>query len=128
MEFFYLKNSYHKSSISYLVEMFVVVNKFILAKHFDGVVLWPFIVLKRAELKENPVFMNHERIHLKQQVELLLVFFFIWYFLEYFIRLIRYRDSYKAYSRICFEREAYENERNLGYITTRKTWNFLKYL
>ncbi|UZH56211.1 hypothetical protein JRG66_04930 [Salinimicrobium tongyeongense] len=108
--------------------MFVVVNKFILAKHFDGVVLWPFIVVKREELKKNPVFMNHERIHLKQQLELLVIFFFVWYFFEYFIRLIKYRDSYKAYNRICFEREAYANERNLKYIPNRKFWDFRKYL
>lgn len=108
--------------------MFVVVNKFILVRHFEGVVLWPFIVVKRKELKNDPVFMNHERIHLKQQLELLIVFFFIWYFFEYLIRLIKYRDSYKAYSKICFERESYVNERNLGYITNRKLWGFLKYL
>ncbi|WP_324721581.1 hypothetical protein [Salinimicrobium sp. HB62] len=108
--------------------MFVVVNKFLLAKHFDGVVLWPFIVVKRAELKEDAVFMNHERIHLKQQVELLLIFFFVWYFFEYFIRLLKYGDSYKAYNRICFEREAYANERNLGYRERRPFWNFLNYL
>ncbi|MCX2839125.1 hypothetical protein OQ279_13290 [Salinimicrobium sp. MT39] len=108
--------------------MFVVVNKFILAKHFDGVVLWPFIIIKRKDLKSNPVFMNHERIHLKQQVELLVIFFFVWYFFEYFIRLIKYRDSYKAYSRICFEREAYANERNLNYIPRRSFWGFRKYL
>ena len=108
--------------------MFVVVNKFILAKHFDGVVLWPFIVVKRKELIKDPVFMNHERIHLRQQLELLIVFFFIWYFFEYFIRLIKYRDSFKAYSRICFEREAYANERNLAYLTHRPLWKFKKYM
>ena len=108
--------------------MFVVVNKFLLSKNFDGVVLWPFIVLKRRALKENQVFMNHERIHLKQQVELFILFFFIWYFLEYLIRLIKYKDSYKAYSRISFEREAYANEKDLGYISNRKFWGFLKYM
>ena len=108
--------------------MFVVVNKFILARHFDGVVLWPFIVVKRADLKKNPVFMNHERIHLKQQVEMLLIFFFVWYTFEYLIRLIKYGDSYKAYNRICFEREAYANEKNLKFLKKRPFWNFLNYL
>ncbi len=84
--FFLEKTHITKIAFSYLVLMFVVVNKFILAKQFDGVVLWPFIVVKRKELKTNPVFMNHERIHLKQQLELLIIFFFIWYFFEYFIQ------------------------------------------
>ncbi|MGB7785312.1 MAG: hypothetical protein WBL27_04350 [Salinimicrobium sp.] len=108
--------------------MFVVVNKFFLAKQFDGVTLWPFIVVRREELKHDPVFINHERIHLKQQLELLILFFFIWYFFEYFIRLIKYRDSYKAYNKICFEREAYTHEKNLDYLKSRKTWAFWKYL
>ena len=108
--------------------MFVVVNKFFLAKQFDGVVLWPFIVVRREELKHDPVFLNHEKVHLKQQLELLIIFFFIWYFFEYFIRLIKYRNSYKAYSKICFEREAYANEKNLDYLKKRKFWAFWKYL
>ena len=86
--------------------MFVIVNKYILARRFDGAVLWPFIFIKRRELQADPVFMNHERVHLKQQLELFILLFFIWYFTEYFIRLAKYRNSYKAYSRICFEREA----------------------
>lgn len=127
-DFFLEKTHITKIAFSYLALMFVVVNKFILAKHFDGVVLWPFIVVKRKELKRNPVFMNHERIHLRQQLELLIIFFFIWYFFEYFIRLIKYRDSYKAYSRICFEREAYAREKDLIYLRKRPLWNFRNYL
>lgn len=108
--------------------MFVVVNKYILARQFDGVVLWPFIFIKRKELKRDPVFMNHERIHLRQQLELLIVFFFIWYLTEYLIRLIQYKDSYKAYNKISFEREAYANEQKLGYLKKRKWWGFRRYL
>lgn len=108
--------------------MFVIVNKYLLVKRFDGVVMWPFIFLKRKELKENEAFMNHERIHLKQQLELLVVLFYFWYFTEYFIRFLQYRDSYKAYANISFEREAYTNEDNLDYIRKRKFWAFLKYL
>ena len=126
--FFPEKTHITKIAFSYLVLMFVVVNKFILAKHFDGVVLWPFIVVRRAELRHNKIFMNHERIHLKQQVEMLVIFFFVWYFFEYFIRFIKYGDSYKAYSRISFEREAYANEKDLAYISGRSFWNFRKYL
>ncbi len=126
--FFLKKTHITKIAFSYLVLMFVVVNKFFLAKQFDGVTLWPFIVVRREELKHNPVFINHEKIHLKQQLELLIVFFFIWYFFEYFIRLVKYRDSYKAYSKICFEREAYSLEKDLGYLKKRKFWAFWKYL
>lgn len=108
--------------------MFVIVNKYLLVKRFDGVVMWPFIVLKRKELKNNAVFMNHERIHLKQQMEMLVLLFYLWYFIEYFIRMLRAENSFEAYKNISFEREAYSNEDDLDYIKTRKFWAFLKYL
>ncbi len=126
--FFPEKTHITKIAFSYIVIMFVVVNKFLLSGKFDGVVLWPFIVIKRRELRKNRVFMNHERIHLRQQLELLLVLFFIFYLFEYLVRLICYRDTYKAYSSISFEKEAYVNERNLTYLRVRKPWSFIRYL
>ena len=108
--------------------MFVVVNKYILAKRFDGIVLWPFIFVKRQALKRNPVFMNHERIHIKQQLELFVILFFLFYIVEYIVRLLQYRDSRKAYHHISFEKEAYVNEEDLDYIQNRSFWAFLKYL
>lgn len=108
--------------------MFVVVNKYFPAGRFDGIVLWPFVFVKRRELKKDPVFMNHERIHFKQQQELLIVFFYLWYLIEYLLRLIKYRNSYKAYNKISFEREAYANEDDPEYIGSRKFWSFIKFL
>lgn len=108
--------------------MFVVVNKYFLGKRFDGIVLWPFVIIKRKGLQRNPVFMNHEQIHLKQQVELFVLLFFAWYLIEYIIRFILYGNSMKAYNKISFEQEAYANEKDLSYIRNRKFWSFLKYL
>ncbi len=84
--------------------------------------------MKRKELKDDFVFINHERIHLRQQLEMLVLPFFIWYITEYVIRYIYYRNSYKAYSNISFEREAYRNESNLNYLKNRSSWAFIKYL
>ncbi|MGV8946639.1 MAG: hypothetical protein ACOH1N_09435 [Lutibacter sp.] len=72
--------------------------------------------------------MNHEKIHLKQQIELLWIFFFVWYFIEYFIRIIQYKKHDIAYRNISFEKEAYKNEQNLNYLEYRKVFAFLKYL
>jgi len=75
------------------------------------------------------VFVNHERIHLQQQKELLLLAFLLWYGLEYFIKLLHYRNRREAYLNISFEREAYQNEKNLNYLSNqRKLWAFTKYL
>lgn len=108
--------------------MIVVVNKFFLAKGFKGVSLWPFVVVRDKEIVEDAIFLNHERIHLKQQKELLVLPFYFWYAGEFLIRYILYRNAYKAYYNISFEREAYLNEFNLGYCTGRKFWSFTKYL
>lgn len=73
------------------------------------------------------VLINHESIHIAQAIELLVVPFYIFYFFEFLIRLIEYRDFHRAYLNISFEREAYHNEDNLGYLKSRKSWAFLRY-
>lgn len=108
--------------------MFVFVSKILLRKGFGGIALWPFIILRKKSYRQDQVFMNHEKIHLAQQIELLVIPFYIWYGLEYLIKLIKYKDRKQAYCNLCFEREAYENESNLTYLTQRKRWSFLKHL
>lgn len=87
--------------------------------------VWPFILASR-QLDEQTI--NHERIHLRQQAELLILPLYMLYFLEYGIRLIQYRNNDKAYRNISFEREAYENETNLFYLNNRRAWSWLNYL
>jgi len=106
----------------------ILILKYIVPRGFIGISLYPFIFLKRSQLRENTVLINHERIHLKQQVEMLLVFFYLWYGIEYLIRLFQYKDRREAYLNISFEREAYVNETNLEYIKKRPNWAFLKYV
>ncbi len=108
--------------------MIVMVNKFILAKGFNGVSIWPFIILKHKHLKNDSILLNHEKIHLKQQAELLLIVFYLWYFMEYLIRILQYKNRLVAYRNISFEREAYRNELNMNYIASRQLWGFLNYL
>lgn len=90
--------------------------------------LFPFILLREEKLKKDAVLLNHERIHLRQQAELLIIPFYIWYITEYLIRLYIYRDKKQAYKNISFEREAYSNDKNLGYLKQRPVWNFMKFL
>jgi len=112
----------------YIKAMFLIVNRFLIRKGFTGITLWPFIILKRKELKEDQVLLNHEKIHLRQQIELLIIPFFIWYVLEYVVRLIQYKNRREAYLNISFEREAYANEKDLDYLKKRPFWKFLKYV
>ena len=108
--------------------MFLIVSKYLIPKGFRGLTLFPFVILRDFLDKENKVLLNHEKIHIRQQIELLILPFFLLYFLEYLIRLLQFKDRNKAYRNISFEREAYQNESNLDYLKTRSFWNFRKYI
>ena len=95
----------------------VVVNKRLLGKNINGMTIAPFIILRDESLKSNKRLMNHERIHIKQQVEMLWLPFFIWYGIEYL---------FKGYRNISFEREAYDNDDNLNYISNRRCYSWFK--
>ncbi len=105
----------------------IVIFKHFFYKNYVGLSLWPFIILKNDDLKEDIVLINHEKIHLKQQQELLIVLFYILYISEWLLRTLFYLDSYRAYQNISFEREAYANEKNLDYPGDRKAFGFLRY-
>jgi hypothetical protein len=69
--------------------------------------------------------MNHERIHVYQQMELLILPFYLWYGIEFLIRRLS-QNHQIAYRNIVFEREAYACEINLGYLKKRRPFAFLK--
>lgn len=72
------------------------------------------------------VTINHERIHTAQMKELGYIFFYIMYLIEWCIRLVQYRGYIKGYENISFEREAYRNQHDLGYLDNRKRYGFVK--
>ncbi|GAB4023687.1 hypothetical protein [Spirosoma koreense] len=92
----------------------------------DGMALFPFILVRKPN--PGPVLINHERIHLRQQAEMGVLFFYLWYGIEYLIRRFHYRDHYEAYRNISFEREAFVNEADLLYLRNRPFWRFWQYL
>lgn len=106
---------------------FVVFNKWV-PKGFAGITIFPFVIVAKKKWLQDATFIVHERIHLRQQLEILILPFFIWYGLEYLIRLIQYKDRRKAYRNISFEREAYANESNANYLKQRRLFSFLRYL
>lgn len=105
----------------------LLVYKYLVPKGYTAITIFPFIILKNSRQKENKVLINHEKIHLKQQLELLIVGFYVWYVVEFLIRLIKLKHWHKAYLNISFEREAYKNENDLNYLKSRSLYSFLKY-
>lgn len=82
--------------------------------------------------KENltDVEINHEQIHTVQMKEMLYIFFYIWYLIEYIIILFNnpYKDQNKQYHEISFEEEAHNYQNNLAYLRQRKHFAWIKYL
>lgn len=108
--------------------MFLIVSKYLIPKGYRGMTVFPFVFLRNRNDKKHLVLMNHERIHLRQQAELLVLPFFVWYGLDFLVKLIRFRDKNKAYRSVVFEREAYANENDLDYLKSRSFWNFVQFL
>ncbi len=108
--------------------MFILQSRYLITKGFSGLTIFPFVIVSADADVSDKVLIHHECIHLKQQLELAILPFFIWYFVEYSFRLIQFRNRRKAYRNISFEREAYANEGNMEYFQNRKFWSFLKYL
>mgnify|MGYP003671983216 CR=1 FL=1 len=105
----------------------VIISKFLVPRGYIGITIFPFIFLKYYDLKSNAVLMNHEKIHLRQQLELLVIPFYIFYVIEFLIRLIQYKKWYLAYQNISFEREAFTKEKDLNYLKSRSFWSFRNY-
>ncbi|WP_320815260.1 hypothetical protein [Flavobacterium sp.] len=108
--------------------MIVLVFKYLLPKGYRGITLFPFIIFSDTNSKNNLVLLNHEKIHIRQQLELLIIPFYMWYGLEFLVRYFQYKNWNLAYKNISFEREAYANEKDLNYLKKRSFWEFYKFL
>ena len=103
--------------------MIIVKNKIIPFNGYKAMTIWPFVFV-RSELSE--IDMNHEKIHGRQQVEMLWLLFFIWYGVEYLLRAVF--GGYNPGKNVSFEREAYDKDVDLNYLKHRRFWAFLKYI
>ena len=92
-----------------------------MGKKFLAICLFGF-VFSVAPLNSREL--NHELIHAAQQKELLYLPFFVWYFLEWLVLLVKYRDHMEAYRHIRFEEEAYRHEDDLSYLKHRKHYHY----
>lgn len=82
-------------------------------------------VRKGAYISDETI--NHETIHSRQMREMLYIGFYVWYVVEWIVRLFMYGfDTHVAYRYISFEREAYTNERNMEYLNERKRYSWFK--
>ena len=99
----------------------------IVPKGYIGITLWPFgiYVSKEKYLIDEKV-INHEKIHWNQQKELLGIFFYLLYGIEYVIKMFKYGRN--AYYNLAAEREAHKFDDILHYLEIRKRYVWLKYI
>ncbi len=100
---------------------------FIHTKHFppepfNAITLWPFVFYKNM----NRTTRTHESIHWYQQLALLWIPFYLFYFIFYLVGIIRYRNRDKAYFSIPFERAAYKDEHSENLTFGRKAFGWMR--
>lgn len=117
--------------------------------------LFGHVFIRSSKNGADGVIVNHELIHVEQWKELMFAIFtilnvpfigsinikytiltmllsfcafYVWYFLEYLIRLAIKKNHDEAYVSISFEKEAYLNEGKPRYLENRDYFSFIKYL
>ncbi|MDD4632211.1 MAG: hypothetical protein PHQ77_08185 [Proteiniphilum sp.] len=108
--------------------MKIIYSGFLPLKGFRAINLLGIVFARKEHATLDERVLNHEAIHTRQMLELLIIGFYIWYMLEWGIKLIRYKNRYKAYRNIGFEKEAYDNDQNMQYLKRRKWYAFKGYL
>ena len=93
----------------------------------NAMAVFPFILLRNKTQKSDEVLINHEKIHLRQQLELLILPFYYLYLINYLINLFKYKNHHQAYFNISFEKEAYHYENELSYLSNRKWYNWINF-
>lgn len=83
----------------------------------NGIAWFPFLAIVHDKSKETTV--RHERIHLRQQYELLYVGFILLYLLFQLTH---------GYWKNPFEVEAFENQRDKDYLKKRKLFSWVKHI
>ena len=94
----------------------------------EAIAIFPFVFIKHKALKNDAVLIRHEHIHLRQEVELLIIPFYLLYLINYLVNLARFKNHYKAYRHIVFELEAYACEGDHLYLKQRQVWAWLSFL
>lgn len=101
--------------------MKIIYNNIIPFKGFLAINLFGVVFARKAL---DSIDMNHEAIHTAQMKELLYIFFYLWYAIEWIVLLFKYRNGKDAYKNIRFEKEAFNHEADLDYLKTRKHYKY----
>lgn len=108
--------------------MKIIRNKYIPFGRFKAVNIFGIVFVKN-DTNLSSSLINHEAIHTAQMKELLFIFFYILWALNWLFNIIYYWfDFKKAYRMIVFEQEAFEYQSYTLHIEYRSLFFWLKYI
>lgn len=114
---------YIKRKSNMKLHILVELKKF----HVAGMAIFPFVFIKKG-IRDRKRTINHESIHIRQELELLVIPFYLLYLFFYLKNLTFGKMSHRdAYRNIPFEDEAYDNDNDMEYIKKRKPFAWFKY-
>ena len=105
----------------------MIYSRFIPFSSFVAINLFWLIIVRKG-VKLTAIGVRHEHIHTHQMRELLFFGFYLWYVIEWLVRLVQFRDAKRAYFAISFEREAYQHQADKNYLQARPLFAWRYYL
>ncbi len=103
----------------------IIYTKKRIFRYYTGFSFFLFIWISTLE-KDQERLIRHERIHYRQQTELLFVFHWLLYGLFYLISRIKGQRHYIAYRYNPFEIEAYQHDTDASYLNRRRHYAWTK--
>ena len=93
--------------------------------NISAITLFPFIISKN---EMSDITLRHELIHIEQQKELLVIFFYILYVWYWLKGKVEGMTNDEAYMNIPFEQEAYRKMYDEDYLDKRERHSWRKYI
>ena len=103
--------------------MKIIRNTLLPPKNYAAINILGLLFCRRGTVI-TPDVVRHEQIHTRQMMQLLVVGFYLWYLIEWLIRLPMKGN---AYHNISFEREAYDHMDEPHSLQRRRLFAWTKY-
>ncbi len=93
-----------------------------------AITVYPFLFV-RPDTRNNQELLRHETIHIRQQLELLIIGAILLHVYEtLYARWVQKFDARQAYYYSALEQEAHRNAMNVNYLSERKPYAVFKYI
>ncbi len=107
--------------------MLIIYNKILPFPGYRAINLFG-IIFARGDKPLSERTITHETIHTKQMLETLVVGFYVWYLLEFLIKLVICLNWGRAYRSVSFEQEAYSFDGYPDWPSIRSRWFWSRYV